>query len=216
MADTIEEKWPKGVAASIAFLFIIIIGLGTLAPNSLIDKVMLKEREWANALLTKGDMDIIVGRTSAIYTSVVIDSGAKEIVSELFMPRGNGTVDAFERSVGWWFVYLEERGVALQKILYQMTYRIVLAAFWLPLLIVVLIPSIYAGYMRWQAKRHGFDYASPFLNNNAANFLCWGVVLLLLSVLVPLPLPPLVVCTFVLVLLPIVMSLLISNLPKRI
>ena len=93
MTDTIEEKWPKGVAASIAFLFIIIIGLGTLAPNSLIDKVMLKEREWGNALLTQGDMDIIVGRTSSIYTSVVIDSGAKEIVSELFMPRGNGTVD---------------------------------------------------------------------------------------------------------------------------
>jgi len=97
-----------------------------------------------------------------------------------------------------------------------MVYRIVLTVYWLPLLIAVLLPAIYAGWMRWNAKRHGFDYSSPFLNNNAAIVLSWGGMLIVLSVLMPLPLPPLVISTFIVIMLPVVLSVLISNLPKRI
>ncbi|HID9974031.1 TPA: DUF4400 domain-containing protein, partial [Pseudomonas aeruginosa] len=148
-------------------------------------------------------------------SALVIDSGAKKIVSDMLMPRG-GTVDAFEKNVDWWFQYLESRGEAVQKIIYQMVYRIVLTIYWLPLLIVVLVPAIYAGWMRWNAKRHGFDYSSPFLNNNAAIVLSWSGMLIVLSVLLPLPLPPLVISTFIVIMLPVVLSVLISNLPKRI
>ncbi|MDX1296694.1 MAG: DUF4400 domain-containing protein [Pseudomonas sp.] len=216
MADTIEEKWPKSMVASIAFLFILILMLATLAPNLLIDKVIQVEHKWSNDLLAAGDYKRVVDNTNRIYTSLVIDSGAKQVVSDVFMPRGKDTVDAFEKNVGWWFDYLQTRGEALQKIIYQVVYRGVLTLFWVPFFAVVVVPAVFAGYMRWQAKRHGFDYSSPFLNNNAAAMISWGGILLVLSLLAPLPLPPLVVCTFIIIVLPILLSVLIRNLPKQI
>ncbi|EPS4554894.1 MULTISPECIES: DUF4400 domain-containing protein [Pseudomonadaceae] len=215
MAEMLEEKWPKGVMASIAFFFVLILMLATVAPNKLVDTVMLKERKWGIELLGDSDMDKVLEKTNRYYSALVIDSGAKKVVSDMLMPRG-GTVDAFEKNVDWWFRYLESRGEAVQKIIYQMVYRIVLTLYWLPLLIAVLVPAIYAGWMRWNAKRHGFDYSSPFLNNNAAIVLSWGGMLIVLSVLMPLPLPPLVISTFIVIMLPVVLSVLISNLPKRI
>lgn len=215
MAEMLEEKWPKGVMASIAFFFVLILMLATVAPNKLVDTVMLKERKWGIELLGDSDMDKVLEKTNRYYSALVIDSGAKKIVSDMLMPRG-GTVDAFEKNVDWWFRYLDSRGEAVQKIIYQMVYRIVLTLYWLPLLIAVLVPAIYAGWMRWNAKRHGFDYSSPFLNNNAAIVLSWGGMLIVLSVLMPLPLPPLVISTFIVIMLPVVLSVLISNLPKRI
>lgn len=215
MAEMLEEKWPKGVMASIAFFFVLILMLATVAPNKLVDTVMLKERKWGIELLGDSDMEKVLEKTNRYYSALVIDSGAKKIVSDMLMPRG-GTVDAFEKNVDWWFQYLESRGEAVQKIIYQMLYRIVLTIYWLPLLIVVLVPAIYAGWMRWNAKRHGFDYSSPFLNNNAAIVLSWSGMLIVLSVLLPLPLPPLVISTFIVIMLPVVLSVLISNLPKRI
>jgi len=211
MAEMLEEKWPKGVMASIAFFFVLILMLATVAPNKLVDTVMLKERKWGIELLGDSDMDKVLEKTNRYYSALVIDSGAKKVVSDMLMPRG-GTVDAFEKNVDWWFRYLESRGEAVQKIIY----RIVLTLYWLPLLIAVLVPAIYAGWMRWNAKRHGFDYSSPFLNNNAAIVLSWGGMLIVLSVLMPLPLPPLVISTFIVIMLPVVLSVLISNLPKRI
>lgn len=216
MADVIEEKWPKGIVGSITFLFILILMLATMAPNNLIDRVMQLERTWGNALLPQQDMDRVVGTTNTFYQTMMIDSGAKEMVSNLFMPRGNRTVDAFEEKVGWWFNYLADRGVALQKIIYQMTYRVVLAMYWVPFFVVVVVPAIFAGYMRWNAKRHSFDYASPFLNNHSAAMLIWGVIGTLISVLMPLPLPPLVICTLLIAAMPFMLSVLISNLPKKI
>ncbi|HEJ3361495.1 hypothetical protein PVE_R2G0886 [Pseudomonas veronii 1YdBTEX2] len=215
MAEMLEEKWPKGVMASIAFFFVLILMLATVAPNKLVDTVMLKERKWGIELLGDSDMERVLEKTNRYYSALVIDSGAKKIVSDMLMPRG-GTVDAFEKNVDWWFRYLESRGEAVQKIIYQMVYRIVLTLYWLPLLVAVLVPAIYAGWMRWNAKRHGFDYSSPFLNNNAAIVLSWGGMLIVLSVLMPLPLPPLVISTFIVIMLPVVLSVLISNLPKRI
>lgn len=215
MADMLEEKWPKGVMASIAFFFLLILMLATVAPNKLVDSVMLKERKWGIELLGESDMEKVLETTNHYYSALVIDSGAKKIVSDMLMPRG-GTVDAFERNVDWWFRYLDSRGQAVQKIIYQMVYRIVLTLYWLPLLIAVLVPAVYAGWMRWNAKRHGFDYSSPFLNNNAAIVLSWGGMLIVLSVLLPLPLPPLVISTFIIIMLPVVLSVLISNLPKQI
>jgi len=215
MAENVEEKWPRGIVASLLFLCVLVLMLATLAPNSMVDAVLLKERQWGNELLGSTDMDKVLTKTDAWYSALVLDSGAKAFVADVMLARG-GTVEAFERNVDGWFVYLEGRGVAVQKILYQMIYRIALAFYWLPLLGVVLVPAVYAGWMRWNIKRHGFGYSSPLLNSKTASLLCWGGVLVVLSVLVPLPLPPLLLSTFIVIMLPLLLSVLISNLPKRI
>lgn len=215
MADVIEEKWPKTLVGSIAFLCILIMMLATVAPNRLIDKVLQKEREWSLALLPSDDMDRIVGQTNAIYTYLVIDSGLKREAALMFLDRGARTVDAFEEKAGWWFDYLEDRGVALQKIAYQVVYRVVLAVHWLPFMLVTLVPAVFSGIMRWQAKRYGFDYSSQVVNNHAAVFIVWGLIAMPISVLLPFPLPPLVICTALIAFMPMVIRLMISNLPKR-
>jgi hypothetical protein len=215
MADTIEEKWPKGFVGSIIFLCVLILMLATVAPNNLIDKVMQKEREWSVAMLSASDMETIVGQTNKLYTLLVIDSGLKSEAAHMFLARGEASVDAFEEKVGWWFNYLEDRGAALQKIIYQIVYRVVLAIHWLPFMLVTLVPSVFSGWMRWCAKRYGFDYASQVVNNHAVVFIVWGLIAVPVSLLLPLPLPPLVVATGLIALMPIIISLLISNLPKR-
>jgi len=215
MADVIEENWPKSLVGSIAFLCVLILLLATAAPNRLIDKVLEKEREWSEAILPKDDMDKIVGQTNAIYTFLVIDSGLKREAALMFLDRGTKTVNAFEEKVGWWFTYLEDRGIALQKIAYQVIYRIVLAMHWLPFMVVTLVPAVFSGIMRWQAKRYGFDFSSQVINNHAAIFIVWGIIALPISVLLPLPLPPLVVCTGLIAVMPLIIRLMISNLPKQ-
>ncbi|MCE4072334.1 MULTISPECIES: DUF4400 domain-containing protein [Pseudomonas] len=108
-------------------------------------------------------------KTRDWYTFLLLDSGAKAMVADVFIGERNsrGTVNALEEKAGWWFSYLSERGEALQKIIYQVVYRVVLALFWLPFLAVVVVPGAYAGWMRWHAKRAGFSYTSPFVNNHA-------------------------------------------------
>lgn len=215
MADVIEEKWPKSLVGAIVFFCILILMLATVAPNRLIDKVMEKEREWSVALMPAEDMERIVSQTNAIYTYLVIDSGLKREAALMFLDRGTETVNAFEEKVGWWFKYLEDRGVALQKIAYQVIYRMVLAMHWLPFMLVTLVPAVFSGIMRWQAKRYGFDYSSQVVNNHAAILIVWSVIALPVSVLLPVPLPPLVICTGLIAIMPMIIRLMISNLPKR-
>ncbi|MCC9289604.1 DUF4400 domain-containing protein [Pseudomonas aeruginosa] len=214
MAEMHEEKWPMGVMASIAIFFVVILMLATVAANKPVDTVMLIERKSGIELLGDSDMQKVLEKSNRYYSALVIDSRAKMIVSDMLMPRG-GSVDAFDKNVDWWIRYLESRGEAVQEIIYQMVYRIVLTLNWLPLLVAVLVPANYAGWMRWYAKRHGFHYSSPFLNNIAAIVLSWGRMLIVLSVSMPLPLPPVVISTFIVIMLPVVLCVLISYLPKR-
>lgn len=216
MADSIEEKWPKTLVGAIFFLFILIIGIATLLPNKMIDKAQSLEMSMAEKLLTESDLGMILDRTNRLYIALVIDSGAKEAVADVFMPQGPQTVDSFEEKASWWFRYLEQRGEALQKITYQMVFRVIMMGYWIPFFLVVLIPAVIAGMMRWNAKRYGFDYSSPFINKNSLKILTLGLIVMFLGVFLPAPLPPLLVSTILIAIVPTVVSLLISNLPKRI
>lgn len=217
MADTIEEKWPKSLVGCVIFIFILVLGIATLVPNKMIDNAIVKEHEMSRALLGTEEMEAIIRQTDSIYIEVMINSGLKSGAADLFFPApGAKTVSAFDSKVSWWFRYIADRGQALQKITYMIVYRIVLALHWIPFFVVVAAPAVIAGYMRWQAKRSGFDYASPFLNQHAVNLLFFGIIVMVVSVLLPLPLPPLVACTILIAVMPVIIALFVSNLPKRI
>lgn len=216
MADTIEEKWPRTLVGAVFFLFILIIAIATLLPNTMIDKAQSLEMSMAEKLLTQRDMSMVIDRTNNLYIKLVIDSGAKAAIADVFMPKGPTTVEAFEEKASWWFRYLLQRGEALQKITYQMFFRVIMMGYWVPFFLVVLIPAVFAGTLRWNAKRYGFDYSSPFINKNSLKILAMGAILLFLGIFLPAPLPPLVVSTILVSIVPSTVSLLISNLPKRI
>lgn len=216
MADTIEEKWPQSMVGCVIFLFILVLMLATVVPNDLIDRAMYAEHQMGQKMLSQSEMAQVISTTDRIYVAAIIHSGIKETVTDLFMPSGPRVADAFEEKVDWWFDYISQRGEAIQKILYQIVYRGVLAAYWLPFFAAVAVPAVFAGFMRWNAKRYAFDYSSPLINNNAARLLVWGAIIMLIGVIFPAPLPPLVVCTLLIAVMPTVISLLISNLPKRV
>lgn len=216
MADIIEEKWPKTLVGCIVFFFIIVLIIAAFVPNDMIDRAMETEQGMAQKLLTEADMEKIITKTGSLYSSWMLHSGLRDTVADIFMRKGPSSVAAFEEKASFWFRYLEQRGEALQKIGYHITYRLVLAMYWVPFFVVVVIPSAVGGFMSWKAKRHGFEYSSPFINNNSISLIGWGIVIMLVSILLPAPLPPLIVCTVLIALMPVVFSLLISNLPKRI
>ncbi|WP_414485148.1 hypothetical protein, partial [Stutzerimonas frequens] len=70
MAEVIEEKWPKGLVASLFFLFIMVLMLAVFAPNPMIDTVMQKERQWSVSLLPQDDLKRIDETTASIYTAL--------------------------------------------------------------------------------------------------------------------------------------------------
>ncbi|MBL1868911.1 DUF4400 domain-containing protein, partial [Klebsiella pneumoniae] len=82
--------------------------------------------------------------------------------------------------------------------------------------LVVGVPSMFAGLMKWMSKRYTFGYSSPFFNRRSLTMIGWGIFSMILSLFVPFPIPPMIGAVVMIVAMPIAFILLISNLPKRI
>ncbi|WP_095158210.1 DUF4400 domain-containing protein [Pseudomonas sp. Irchel 3E13] len=216
MAD-VEEKMPKGLWTTIVFIFIEIILIVCLVPNQFIDTAIIMEQDWGEALMGKEQHDNLIGRTNALYTKVNLDSGLNSMVKSFFVP----TPEERERSKAWeglgrvWFSFIESRGEALSKVIYHVYYRILLLLMWLPYMAVIILPSIFGGYMSWNIKRYTFRHTSPFLNTYSSKIIAFIVASLCVSFIAPVPIPPMIIPVVIITMLPIACGLLIGNLPKR-
>lgn len=216
MAD-FEEKMPSGLWGTIVFLFVEIILIVCLVPNAFIDKSILKEQEWGEILMGKDSHDLLIENTNSLYTDLMLNSGVNETVKFFFIP----TAEERERSKGWenlgdlWFSFISARGEALTKVIYHIYYRMLLLFMWAPYMVVMLVPSIFGGYMTWHKKRYSFAHSSPFLNTHSSRLIWFSVIGVMVSFIAPLPIPPLIIPLIVILLIPIASTLLIGNLPKR-
>ncbi|RNF58593.1 DUF4400 domain-containing protein [Pseudomonas aeruginosa] len=86
---------------------------------------------------------------------------------------------------------------------------------WAPYMVVMLVPSIFGGYMTWHKKRYSFAHSSPFLNTHSSRLIWFSVIGVMVSFIAPLPIPPMIIPLIVILLIPIASTLLIGNLPKR-
>jgi hypothetical protein len=216
MAD-FEEKMPTSLWGLIIFLCIEILLIVCILPNGLIDKAILKEQAWGQVLMGDTSHEKLIHETNDAYTFLFLDSGINPMVGSFFIP----SAEERERSKAWdglgnlWLSFIEARGEALSKCLYHIIYRLILLAIWLPYMIVVLVPSIFGGYMAWNIKRYNFDHSSPFLNTYASKIIWLTVCGILVSFIAPIPIPPMVIPILIITLIPIASSMLIGNLPKR-
>lgn len=216
MAD-FEEKMPTGLWSFLVFVFIEIILIVCMIPNGFIDKAILKEQEWGEALMGVESHQKLIEDTNRMYTFLMLDSGVNQTVSAFFIPSAAER----ERSKEWenlgnlWIPFIESRGEALTKVIYHIYYRSLMIGMWVPYMIVVLVPSIFGGYMSWNIKRYNFDHSSPFLNTYSSKIIWFSVAATLISFLAPIPIPPMVIPVVIITLIPIASSLLIGNLPKR-
>lgn len=216
MAD-FEEKMPTGLWQMIVFLCLEIILIVCLVPNSFIDKSILKEQDWGELLMGKPSHDMLIEDTNDLYTSLMLTSGVNETVKFFFIP----TEQEKARSKGWehlgelWFSFITARGEALTKVIYHIYYRMLLLYMWLPYMAVMLVPSIFGGYMTWHRKRYSFAHSSPFLNTHSSRIISFSAIGIVVSFIAPLPIPPMIIPLVVILLIPVSATLLIGNLPKR-
>ncbi len=216
MAD-FEEKMPTSFWGFLVFIFIEILLIVCLIPNGFIDKAILKEQGWGEALMGVSQHADLIEDTNNLYTTLMLDSGVNQTVNNFFVP----SAEERERSKEWenlgnlWIPFIESRGEALTKVIYHIYYRSLLLAMWLPYMMVVLVPSIFGGYMSWNIKRYNFDHSSPFLNTYSSKIIWFSVGAIVVSFLAPIPIPPMIIPVVIITLIPIASSLLIGNLPKR-
>ncbi|MGI0646925.1 DUF4400 domain-containing protein [Pseudomonas aeruginosa] len=212
-----QEKMPTSVLGLIIFLFIEILMIVCLIPNSYIDKGILKEQEWGEMLMGSGPHQKLIDDTNSLYTFLMLDSGVNQTVKTFFVP----TAEERARSKEWeglgnlWLPFIESRGEAVAKVIYHVYYRSLLLLMWAPYMIVVLVPSVFGGYMSWNIKRYNFDHSSPFLNTYSSKLLWLTVTGILVSFIAPLPIPPMIIPVLIITVIPIACSMLIGNLPKR-
>jgi len=165
----------------------------------------------------KDSHDLLIENTNSLYTNLMLNSGVNETVKYFFIP----TAEEQERSKGWenlgdlWFSFISARGEALTKVIYHIYYRMLLLFMWVPYMVVMLVPSIFGGYMTWHKKRYSFAHSSPFLNTHSSRLIWFSVIGVMVSFIAPLPIPPMIIPLIVILMIPIASTLLIGNLPKR-
>lgn len=213
-----EEKWPKTLWAVTVCVFIEIILVVCLVPNSFIERSILKEQGWARNMLGEYAETQVRQSTDQMYITFMGDTGLKEAVSDFFVP----SAEQMEQSRGWenlaqlWFPFIQARGEALAMVVYHVIYRMILLGMWLPSMFVMIVPSVISGYMAWQVKRYNFAYSSPFLNRYSSMLMLFFGAALMISFIAPFPVPPMIIPILTLVVIPFACVLLIGNLPKRV
>lgn len=212
MAD-IEEKMPAGIWLTLAFVCVEILLIVCIVPNAFIDRAILKEQDWGEAMMGKAASDQLIDDTARIYSTIHLESGLNETVREFFL--GGKQTPGWESLERQWGTFIAGRGEAVLKVCYHVYYRSLLLLMWMPYMLVILAPAVLGGYMAWNIKRYNFDHSSPFLNTYSSKIISWVVMALALSFIAPLPIPPMIVPLVVIFLIPIAASLLIGNLPKR-
>lgn len=217
MAD-IEEKNPTSLWGFMVFLCIEVILIVCLVPNVWIDKSIVKERQWVEMSIGAPSASDLIQTTDSLYTNSFIETGIQETISTFFIP----SAEEREKNPEWenlarlWMPFIENRGDALMKVTYHILYRAQLLLMWAPYVLIILVPSIFSGYMTWNIKRYTFAYSSPLLNQYSSKLIWLSGAGILLSFITPLPIPPMVIPTLIILFIPLAAGLLIGNLPKRI
>lgn len=216
MSDKLnEEKWPKTIKTLIIWSSTILLFISVFFPVEYFKSNALKEIAWGHKMIGEKDFVMVLQKARDNYTEAFVNTGIDKALKDFYqlppsdMANHGGPLKYF---VGL-FQNIAEN---LNYWLYMIMYRLTLDMYWLPYMAVVIIPSLFAGVMRWMAKRYNFGYASPFLNRRSMVLIGWGVYSVLLSLFIPLTVPPMIGALIMIVMIPIGSSLLISNLPKRI
>lgn len=193
-------------------------------PNERLRNVVAEENAM-RALVFSGDsIRRIDERVQAWYRKLITDPGVDRALYTAVTPshrsesmqrmreKAKGSVTLDDRG---FFKYMRERVDALLFLIYTVLQRIAVAVSWAPFALIVLIPSLIDGALRWRIRRHGYAYQSPVMHNFAWRMK--SAILLLSLFILPLPvaLPP-VTWPTLFAGVAIALSTSVAFLPKRI
>ncbi|EIZ1085937.1 DUF4400 domain-containing protein [Klebsiella oxytoca] len=213
-----DDKWPisfKGLMMWGTAIWLVIM---FFVPASFVYENMMKEISWGEKMIGINEFPAVMDTTKARYKYFFIDTHIDSALKGYYQPikAKTTTGDAFNKIGDLAVPFFMNGAKVFNYLLFIMTYRLSLIMYWIPFLLVVGVPSMFAGSMKWMSKRYTFGYSSPFFNRRSLTMIGWGIFSMILSLFVPFPIPPMIGAVVMIVAMPIAFILLISNLPKRI
>ncbi|EGT5675166.1 DUF4400 domain-containing protein [Cronobacter dublinensis subsp. dublinensis] len=213
-----DDNWPisfKGIIVWATGIWLVIM---FFVPAGYVYQNMMKEIRWGEKMIGTEEFSTVMRTANLRYKYLFIDSHIDATLKDYYTPvKAKTTAGEGFNKIGELAIPFFMNGAkVLNYLLYIMTYRLSLLLYWFPFLIVVGLPSVFAGTMKWLSKRYTFGYSSPFFNRRSLTMIGWGIFSMILSLFVPFPIPPMIGAVVMIVAMPIAFILLISNLPKRI
>lgn len=184
----------------------------------------LKEGAWISEALGDETNLEIQRRADAMYEDTVIRWELTEWFHRLFIPsdserdgsRGLETLGELgDLGSGSVFSVAESRWSAFLDMTYWTMRRIALFTIWLPVWLPAFVIAGVCGWLERAVKKTDFGYTSPVLFANSWKALICALLLLLVSFLCPMPMPPSIVPAL-LGFMAILVGLCLGNVQKRI
>ena len=182
----------------------------------------LKEGAWISEALGDETNLEIQRRADAMYENTVIRWELTEWFYRLFIPSeserenslGLETLGDMESGTSI-FSVAESRWSAFLDMTYWTMRRIALFTIWLPVWLPAFVIAGICGWFERAVKKTDFGYTSPVLFANSWKGLICALLLLLVSFLCPMPMPPSIVPAL-LGFMAILVGLCLGNVQKRI
>ena len=182
----------------------------------------LKEGAWISVALGDETNLEIQRRADAMYENTVIRWELTEWFYRLFIPSeserenslGLETLGDMESGTSI-FSVAESRWSAFLDMTYWTMRRIALFTIWLPVWLPAFVIAGICGWLERAVKKTDFGYTSPVLFANSWKALICALLLLLVSFLCPMPMPPSIVPAL-LGFMAILVGLCLGNVQKRI
>lgn len=213
-----DDKWPisfKGIMVWCTAIWLVVM---FFVSSSYVYKNMMTEIGWGEKMIGASEFSEVMKTVNSRYKYFFIDTHIDGTLKDYYTPvKAETTAGEGFNKIGHLAVPFFMNGAkVLNYLLYIMTYRLSLMFYWFPFLMVVALPSIFAGSMKWMSKRYTFEYSSPFFNRRSMTMIGWGIFSMILSLFIPFPVYPMIGAVVMIVAMPVAFILLISNLPKRI
>ena len=181
----------------------------------------LKEGAWISEALGDETNLEIQRRADAMYEDTVIRWELTEWFYRLFIPSeserdgSRGLETLGDLGNGSVFSVAESRWSAFLDMTYWTMRRIALFTIWLPVWLPAFVIAGICGWLERAVKKTDFGYTSPVLFANSWKALICALLLLLVSFLCPMPMPPSIVPAL-LGFMAILVGLCLGNVQKRI
>ena len=129
------------------------------------------------------------------YDTTMIDSGVYKAMHRHVIPSPDERAASrgMENLGNTIFAWAEDRLGAMMRVVYQVYARVAMATLWAPYILILLVPAVFDGMMRWKIKQTNFDYASPVVSRYGVRGVYIIIQCALIAFVLPVALNPIIV-----------------------
>ncbi len=197
-------------------LMVELIIISVLVPGNWTERVIQHEALQIQQQFNVKTTQQIKNRSQDWYRKTVLDTQIERLLRDFLIP----TDTLRQRSKGMeklgthWFEWIEGRIDALFDVFYHVLVRLSVLLVWLPFTLILMLAALWDGLMMWQIKKQTFDYSSPVIHRYSIRILIAGTLILLITLLAPVAIPPLFLPSLCIV-LSLITGTAMANLQKK-